>query len=70
MIVVACMFMHGSSEQRLEFCLNVSCRSALFVPSSHTYTVSACYLSILLLLHYDPAVSKSIMGIVEHDPQT
>ena len=63
------MFMHGSSEQAIEVlpqCL-VQKRIVWFV-LAHTHGL-ACCLFILLLVHSDPAVSKSRKGIGEHDLQ-
>ena len=68
-VIVACMFMHGSSEQAVGVvprCL-VQNRIVCFV-FAHIHGL-ACWLFILLLVHCDPAVSKSRNGIIEHDPQ-
>ena len=70
LVIVACMFMHGSSEQAigvLPRCL-VQKRIVCFV-LAHIHGLVCC-LFIFLLIHSDPTVSKSRKGITEHDPST
>ena len=58
-VIVACMFMHGSSEQAVEVLPRCLVQKG---------TLARC-LFILLLMHSDPAVSKTRKGNIEHDPQ-
>ena len=71
---VVCTIMHGSCmaqvNKRLEICLGVSCKSALFVLSLHSYTVSHVVRTSSWLVCSDPTVSQSRKGIIIFDPQS
>ena len=70
---VVCTIMHGSCvahvNKRLTICLGVSCKSAMFVLSLHSYTVSPVARTSSWLVYSYPAVSQSRKGIVIYDPQ-
>ena len=51
-------------NKRLENCFGVSCKSALFVLSLHSYTVSPVVRTSSWLVYSDPAVSQSRKSII------
>ena len=51
-------------NKRLEICLGVTCKSALFVLSLHSYTVSPVVRTSFWLVYSDPTVSQSRTGII------
>ena len=51
-------------NKRLEIFFGVSCKSALFVLSLHSYTVSPVVRTSSWLVYSDPTVSQSRKGII------
>ena len=51
-------------NKRLEICFGVSCKSALFVLSLHSYTVSPVVRTSSWLVFSVPTVSQSRKGVV------
>ena len=69
-VIVACMFIHGSSEQAIGVspqCL-VQKRIVCFV-LAHIHGLACCFF-ICLLEHYDPAVSNPEWLLLKYDRQT